>query len=75
MKRKINLYFCILSVLAVLLTALTVTGLLFNDHMRSIKSGLKNLLPDYMIPKVIEVLEKLPVNKNGKIDRKLLDEL
>lgn len=42
MKRKINLYFCILSVLAVLLTALTVTGLLFNDHMRSIKSGLKN---------------------------------
>ena len=40
-----------------------------------VKSGLKNLLPDYMIPKVIEVLEKLPVNKNGKIDRKLLDEL
>ncbi|MGN0628439.1 MAG: AMP-binding protein [Oscillospiraceae bacterium] len=41
----------------------------------SIKAKLKELLPGYMVPKTIEIMEKLPVNKNGKIDRKLLMEL
>lgn len=33
---------------------------------------LKSLLPDYMIPYSIEILSKMPVNNNGKIDRKEL---
>jgi hypothetical protein len=31
-------------------------------------------LPDYMIPTVITVLENLPLDANGKVDRKLLPE-
>ncbi len=41
----------------------------------SIRLELKKCLPSYMVPKTIELVEKLPVNKNGKIDRKLLAEL
>ncbi|MDC1174979.1 amino acid adenylation domain-containing protein [Bacteriovoracaceae bacterium] len=37
-----------------------------------IKKSLKNLLPPYMIPRKIRVLEVLPKNANGKIDRKAL---
>lgn len=33
---------------------------------------LKNWLPDYMIPETIIRYEKLPLNSNGKIDRKTL---
>lgn len=40
-----------------------------------IKSELKKLLPEYMIPKNIVILEKIPVNENGKYDRKKLKEL
>jgi len=28
-----------------------------------------------MIPKYIEIIDKMPVNSNGKIDRKKLNEL
>lgn len=37
-----------------------------------IKMKLKKYLPDYMIPKTIKIIDKLPVNKNGKIDRREL---
>ena len=37
-----------------------------------IKQELKNKIPSYMIPKSIEFIEKFPINKNGKIDRKAL---
>lgn len=37
-----------------------------------IKNRLKALLPEYMIPKTIKILEELPINQNGKIDRKAL---
>ena len=40
-----------------------------------IKEVLKKHIPDYMIPKTIVFIEKLPINKNGKIDRKVLSEL
>lgn len=40
-----------------------------------IKNKLKNLIPEYMMPKTIKVIDKLPVNQNGKIDRKALSEL
>ena len=40
---------------------------------KEIKEKLKNYLPDYMIP-VIRIVERFPLNVNGKIDeRKLLE--
>lgn len=41
----------------------------------SIKNTMRCHLPEYMIPKKIEILEKIPVNENGKYDRKKLKEL
>lgn len=40
-----------------------------------VKDELSKLLPSYMIPKTIKVLDKLPVNNNGKVDRKALSNL
>ena len=40
-----------------------------------IKEELKKYLPSYMIPKVIKIMNKLPINNNGKIDRKALNNL
>ena len=40
-----------------------------------IKEKLSKLLPHYMIPKTIEVIDKIPINKNGKYDRKKLSKL
>ena len=39
-----------------------------------LRQSLKTVLPDYMVPSVIMVLEALPLNANGKIDRKALPE-
>lgn len=40
--------------------------------VKSIKLELKQLLPDYMIPKKIVFLKEMPMNNNGKIDKKAL---
>ena len=40
-----------------------------------IKNELRKALPEYMIPKIIEILESIPINNNGKYDRKKLKEL
>ena len=40
-----------------------------------LKRELQLRLPDYMIPKTIRFLDRLPVNANGKTDRKALNEL
>ncbi len=40
----------------------------------SIKKELERRLPDYMIPELITELERMPLNANGKIDRKWLQE-
>lgn len=40
----------------------------------SIKDFLKKKIPDYMIPGVIRKLDDMPINLNGKIDRKSLME-
>ena len=37
--------------------------------IKEILSDLKKILPPYMVPKQIHILEHLPKNKNGKIDR------
>jgi hypothetical protein len=39
--------------------------------MTGMKSDICSL-PSYMIPSVVLVMEELPLNQNGKIDRKLL---
>jgi amino acid adenylation domain-containing protein len=41
----------------------------------TIKSYLKENLPEYMIPTLIKTLDHLPITKNGKIDKKALQEL
>ncbi len=45
------------------------------ENEERIRNELSGKLPDYMIPKIIKKLEELPVNKNGKIDRKELEKL
>ncbi len=40
-----------------------------------IREKLQQKVPDYMIPRTIEILGRLPVTQNGKIDRKGLAEL
>ena len=39
-----------------------------------LKSKLKQTLPDYMVPSAIIMLASLPLNPNGKVDRKALPE-
>ena len=38
----------------------------------ALKTALSSMLPDYMVPARIVVLERLPLTPNGKIDRKAL---
>lgn len=38
----------------------------------SLKRTLRSQLPDYMVPSAFVVLERLPQNSNGKVDRKVL---
>ncbi|GKZ17253.1 nonribosomal peptide synthase [Aspergillus brasiliensis] len=40
-----------------------------------LKTALQALLPKYMIPARIAVLDKMPINANGKVDRKQLAKL
>ena len=40
-----------------------------------VKEELSKLIPQYMMPKVIERIDKMPINKNGKVDREVLNNL
>lgn len=42
--------------------------------VKNIINDLKNKLPDYMVPNIVKVLDELPLNANGKIDRNKLKE-
>lgn len=49
-----------------------LTAHVVGEGLTDLRERLKTVLPDYMIPKTIRILDKLPVNANGKIDRKAL---
>lgn len=42
---------------------------------KAILDQCKDLLPDYMVPKKIHFVEAIPLNNNGKLDRKKLTEM
>jgi D-alanine--poly(phosphoribitol) ligase subunit 1 len=46
-----------------------------NITEKDIKQELCKLIPNYMIPKKIVIIEEIPVNNNGKYDRKKLYDL
>lgn len=43
-------------------------------NAETIKKQLKDYLPAYMIPSIIEQINEIPVTRNGKVDRKMLAE-
>lgn len=45
------------------------------SQISEIRSALKQLIPDYMVPKKIVVLDRMPLNSNGKINRAEVKEL
>jgi len=53
-----------------------VAYLVSEDHvdLNLLRKSLKESIPHYMIPNFFVVLDALPLNSNGKIDRKLLPE-
>jgi len=42
---------------------------------KNLKNTIKDVLPDYMVPRAFKYVEAFPVNVNGKIDRKQLGEM
>ena len=43
----------------------------FNDH-EVLYNMIKKLLPKYMLPKRIEIIDEMPLTNNKKIDRRAL---
>ena len=43
--------------------------------VEKVRENLKKLIPSYMMPRQIIAMDNLPVNSNGKINRKRLIEL
>lgn len=39
---------------------------------REVEEAIRDFLPDYMVPTLMEQLEALPLNPNGKVDRKAI---
>ena len=40
-----------------------------------IRRELRNILSDYMVPQKVMLMDKLPLNANGKTDRKLIEQI
>lgn len=45
------------------------------EDAKNIKLHLRGLLPEYMIPKKIKFIDRLPMTSNGKVNRKALEEM
>lgn len=45
------------------------------DDKKAIITEMKDKVPDYMIPNVFRCVKKIPLNKNGKMDRKYLKKI
>ncbi len=45
------------------------------EDAKSIKQHLRGMLPEYMIPKKIKFIDRLPMTSNGKVNRKALEEV
>ena len=45
------------------------------ENRKKIRTGLKDMLPSYMVPKKVRFIDEMPLTANGKIDRKKLGEL
>ena len=43
-------------------------------RVSEVRKGLREVLPDYMVPSAIVKLDKMPVTGNGKVDRRALPE-
>lgn len=43
-----------------------------NLNIEQLRGDLKSILPSYMVPAIFIPLEQLPINNNGKVDRKAL---
>lgn len=41
-------------------------------EQKELREDIRNFIPDYMVPNIFEILDQLPKNPNGKIDRTLL---
>ena len=39
-----------------------------------IKKELRKLIPSYMVPRKVVIVEQFPMNTNGKVDKKKLEE-
>jgi amino acid adenylation domain-containing protein len=54
------------------LVAYVVMGEGQGESRREMREGLKEKLPEYMIPSLIVEVEEMPLTENGKVDRKAL---
>ena len=54
-----------------MLQRIVYVGTIGEDDLRKY---LNTLLPEYMLPNIYHRLESMPINMNGKIDRKKLKE-
>lgn len=43
--------------------------------LKALKSEIKKTLPDYMVPNHMMQIDSLPINRNGKLDKKALPEI
>jgi thioester reductase-like protein len=44
------------------------------NALQRLKSSIESVLPRYMLPQSITILDQLPINRNGKVDRRKLAE-
>ncbi|WP_410658294.1 amino acid adenylation domain-containing protein [Amycolatopsis sp. lyj-112] len=57
---------------AVVLAGYVVAATGETVSVRAVREFLRSKLPDYLVPASVTVLESLPLNHNGKVDRKAL---